>query len=48
MIEPLGGENNLHIDADGTGVRFIAALGADESGFLHLGRKARLGIKKAI
>jgi multiple sugar transport system ATP-binding protein len=46
MIEPLGGENNLHIDADETGARFIATLGADESGFLHLGRKARLGIKK--
>jgi multiple sugar transport system ATP-binding protein len=46
MIEPLGGENNLHIGSEETGIRFIATLGADESGFLHLGCKARLGIKK--
>ncbi|MDR1580670.1 MAG: sn-glycerol-3-phosphate ABC transporter ATP-binding protein UgpC [Synergistaceae bacterium] len=46
MIEPLGGENNLHIDAEEPEVRFIATLGSDESGFLHLGRKAHLGIKK--
>jgi multiple sugar transport system ATP-binding protein len=44
MIEPLGGENNLHIDA-GTGVRFIAAIDADDCGSVQLGGTVSLNVK---
>ena len=44
MVAPLGGENNLHIDAD-TGVRFIATLDSDDSGDIQLGGNVRLRVK---
>jgi multiple sugar transport system ATP-binding protein len=46
MLEPLGGENNLHIDSE-AGTRFIATLEADESSELELGEKVRLNVKNA-
>jgi multiple sugar transport system ATP-binding protein len=46
MLEPLGGENNLHIDSE-AGIRFIATLEADESSELELGEKVCLNVKNA-
>ena len=44
MMEPLGGENNLHLDTE-AGVRFIATLNADDSSGIHLGDHVQLKVK---
>ena len=46
MMEPLGGENNLHLDTEAD-VRFIATLDADDSSSIHLGDKVQLKVKSA-
>jgi multiple sugar transport system ATP-binding protein len=46
MIEPLGGENHLHLDTE-AGARFIATLDADDSSAIQLGERVSLKVKSA-
>jgi multiple sugar transport system ATP-binding protein len=45
MAEPLGGETNLHIDAEGSDVRFVATLDSDDQSAFRIGDRVSLNVK---